>query len=102
MRNIHYCNSCPRLTAITYRVIIKLGTTGTVHGFDVDTAHFNGKLSSYFHLVHLRLHVFDADAGLWTGNEAPQVSIDAMFLPDDANPPDAKDSRVRDLQYVWL
>ncbi|EIM81146.1 Allantoicase [Stereum hirsutum FP-91666 SS1] len=48
-------------------VIIKLGTTGTVHGFDVDTAHFNG-------------------------NEAPQVSIDAMFLSDDASPPDAKDS----------
>lgn len=39
---------------------------------------------------------------LWTGNEAPQVSIDAMSLPDDASPPDAKDNGVRDLHCVWL
>jgi hypothetical protein len=25
------------------RVIIKLGTTGTLKGFDIDTSHFNGK-----------------------------------------------------------
>lgn len=99
MRNIHYCNSCPRLTAITYRVIIKLGTTGTVHGFDVDTAHFNGKLPSYLHFAHIGYVCLML--GLWIGNEAPEVSIDAMFLPDDASPPDAKDSRVRDLHHAW-
>ncbi|KZT08359.1 allantoicase [Laetiporus sulphureus 93-53] len=48
--------------------IIKLGTTGSVFGFDVDTAHFNG-------------------------NEAPQVSVDAMYLPADAPPPDVDDHR---------
>ncbi|KAL6310380.1 allantoicase [Sparassis latifolia] len=46
--------------------IIKLGTTGSVFGFDVDTAHFNG-------------------------NEAPQVSVDALYSPD--LPPQADDSR---------
>ncbi|CAL1707370.1 unnamed protein product [Somion occarium] len=37
--------------------IIKLGTSGTVHGFDIDTSHFNG-------------------------NEAPQVSVQAVQAVD--------------------
>ncbi|KAH9948539.1 Allantoicase, partial [Amylocystis lapponica] len=41
--------------------IIKLGTSGSIFGFDVDTAYFNG-------------------------NEAPQVSVDALYSPDDATP----------------
>lgn len=27
------------------RAIIKLGTPGTINGFDIDTSHFNGKLA---------------------------------------------------------
>ncbi|KAF8550900.1 Allantoicase [Imleria badia] len=37
--------------------IIRLGTTGTIVGFDIDTSHFNG-------------------------NEAPEVSVDALLAPD--------------------
>ncbi|TFY71962.1 hypothetical protein EVG20_g1049 [Dentipellis fragilis] len=50
------------------RAIIKLGTTGSIIGFDIDTTHFNG-------------------------NEAPQVSVQALKLPDDESPPEAQDSR---------
>ncbi|KAH9935328.1 allantoicase [Fomitopsis serialis] len=42
--------------------IIKLGTTGTILGFDIDTTHFNG-------------------------NEAPEVSVDALYQPDDQPAP---------------
>ncbi|KAI0695454.1 galactose-binding domain-like protein [Cytidiella melzeri] len=41
--------------------IVKLGTPGAIIGFDVDTAHFNG-------------------------NEAPQVSVDALYATDDVHP----------------
>jgi allantoicase len=27
---------------VVHRAIIKLGTTGTICGFDIDTSHFNG------------------------------------------------------------
>ncbi|OBZ68291.1 putative allantoicase [Grifola frondosa] len=47
--------------------IIKLGATGSVSGFDVDTAYFNG-------------------------NEAPQVSIDALCSSDET-PPQFDDPR---------
>ncbi|TCD71588.1 Allantoicase [Steccherinum ochraceum] len=40
--------------------IIKLGTTGFVTGFDLDTSHFNG-------------------------NEAPEVTVHALFSTDDAS-----------------
>ncbi|KAI0630338.1 Allantoicase [Trametes polyzona] len=48
--------------------IIKLGTTGSISGFDVDTSHFNG-------------------------NEAPQVSIDVLYSADDAPAPKVDDPR---------
>lgn len=32
--------SCPR-------AIIKLGTTGTIKGFDIDTSHFNGMFTEF-------------------------------------------------------
>jgi allantoicase len=36
----------PRKSHLRYhRAIIKLGTTGTINGFDIDTSHFNGKLA---------------------------------------------------------
>ncbi|TFK54159.1 allantoicase [Heliocybe sulcata] len=41
--------------------IVKLGTAGTIFGFDVDTSHFNG-------------------------NEAPKVSIDALFSTEEQEP----------------
>ncbi|KAH9892562.1 allantoicase [Cubamyces lactineus] len=41
--------------------IIKLGTTGSISGFDIDTSHFNG-------------------------NEAPQASVDVLFSADDSAP----------------
>lgn len=28
---------------VSVRCILKLGTTGTIFGFDIDTTHFNGK-----------------------------------------------------------
>jgi allantoicase len=43
--------------------IIRLGTTGTIVGFDVDTSHFNG-------------------------NEAPAVSVDALLAPDSESDSD--------------
>ncbi|KAJ4483233.1 allantoicase [Lentinula aciculospora] len=47
--------------------IIKLGTSGIITGFDIDTTHFNG-------------------------NEAPEASIDAFYDPL-SNDPDASDPR---------
>ncbi|KAF5370869.1 hypothetical protein D9758_001924 [Tetrapyrgos nigripes] len=41
--------------------IIKLGTSGTISGFDIDTSHFNG-------------------------NEAPHVSVDAIYDPSSEDP----------------
>ncbi|KAI0823719.1 allantoicase [Trametes gibbosa] len=52
--------------------IIKLGTTGSISGFDVDTSHFNG-------------------------NEAPQVSIDVLYSADDLPPPKLDDPRWEEL-----
>ncbi|KAG6378302.1 galactose-binding domain-like protein [Boletus reticuloceps] len=43
--------------------IIRLGTTGTIVGFDIDTSHFNG-------------------------NEAPGVSVDALLAPNSDSEPD--------------
>ncbi|KAH7911990.1 galactose-binding domain-like protein [Hygrophoropsis aurantiaca] len=43
--------------------IIKLGTTGTLVGFDIDTTHFNG-------------------------NEAPAVSVEAVLSPTEVQVPD--------------
>ncbi|KAI8993038.1 allantoicase [Trametes punicea] len=48
--------------------IIKLGTTGSISGFDIDTSHFNG-------------------------NEAPQASVDILYVTDDESAPQADDSR---------
>ncbi|KAF5380344.1 hypothetical protein D9615_004567 [Tricholomella constricta] len=50
--------------------IIRLGTTGTITGFDVDTSHFNGK----------------------SGNEAPQVSIEVLH-GSPSEKPQANDPR---------
>lgn len=49
-----------RSTALTVirRCIIKLGTTGAISGFDIDTSHFSG-------------------------NEAPEVSVEALYSPSD-------------------
>ncbi|EIW63327.1 allantoicase [Trametes versicolor FP-101664 SS1] len=52
--------------------IIKLGTTGSINGFDVDTSHFNG-------------------------NEAPQVSIDVLYSAADAPAPNVVDPRWKEL-----
>ncbi|TBU33835.1 Allantoicase [Dichomitus squalens] len=51
--------------------IIKLGTTGSISGFDIDTSHFNG-------------------------NEAPQASVDILYSPD-GTAPDVNDSRWKEL-----
>lgn len=52
------------------RCIIKLGTAGTVFGFDIDTTHFNG-------------------------NEGPQASVEALFDSSSSENPQVSDSRVR-------
>ncbi|KAH9858744.1 allantoicase [Lenzites betulinus] len=52
--------------------IIKLGTTGSISGFDVDTSHFNG-------------------------NEAPQVSVDVLYSADDLPAPNVDDPRWEEL-----
>ncbi|RPD59871.1 allantoicase [Lentinus tigrinus ALCF2SS1-6] len=51
--------------------IIKLGTTGSITGFDIDTSHFNG-------------------------NEAPQASVDILYSPD-GSAPQVDDSRWKEL-----
>ncbi|KAI0268773.1 allantoicase [Gloeopeniophorella convolvens] len=48
--------------------IIKLGTTGTVVGFDIDTTHFNG-------------------------NEGPEASVDALLIAEGEEAPTADDAR---------
>jgi len=58
--------------------IIRLGTTGTIVGFDIDTSHFNG-------------------------NEAPEVSVDAFLAPDSDSDPDlANATWIEILQKVPL
>ncbi|KAI9511165.1 Allantoicase [Russula earlei] len=49
-------------------VIIKLGTTGTINGFDIDTSHFNG-------------------------NEAPEASVQILHITEGEEPPEANDLR---------
>ncbi|KAI9442507.1 galactose-binding domain-like protein [Lactarius indigo] len=48
--------------------IIKLGTIGTVTGFDIDTSHFNG-------------------------NEAPAASVQVLLIPEGEELPTANDAR---------
>ncbi|KAH9954136.1 allantoicase [Russula dissimulans] len=48
--------------------IIKLGTTGTINGFDIDTSHFNG-------------------------NEAPEASVQILHITEGEEPPEANDPR---------
>jgi allantoicase len=55
------------------RCIIKLGTPGTLFGFDVDTSHFSG-------------------------NEAPEVSVDALYNVS-ADAPRHDDERVSAAQH---
>lgn len=50
------------------RCILKLGTAGTINGFDIDTSNFNG-------------------------NEAPQASVEAL-LSSSGEDPGLNDSRV--------
>ncbi|KAK7053451.1 Allantoicase [Paramarasmius palmivorus] len=59
--------------------IIKLGTSGTIVGFDIDTTHFNG-------------------------NEAPQVSVDAFYDPSsqDPNVDDPRGNHVLDVRTLPL
>ncbi|TFY80894.1 hypothetical protein EWM64_g3118 [Hericium alpestre] len=60
--------------------IIKLGTTGSVIGFDIDTTHFNG-------------------------NEAPEVSVQTLLLPDGEEAPSSSDPQVpetKGVNYVKL
>ena len=68
------------------RCIIRLGTSGTISGFDVDTTHFNGAGKPYISFVLIA----DWDAG----NEAPEVSVQILNGPVD-QPPTEKDPRVR-------
>ncbi|KAI0305441.1 Allantoicase [Multifurca ochricompacta] len=51
-----------------YRAIIKLGTTGTVKGFDIDTSHFNG-------------------------NEGPEASVQSLYITKGEGSPEASDPR---------
>jgi allantoicase len=53
------------LSHFYFRCIIKLGTPGTIFGFDVDTSHFSG-------------------------NEAPEVSVEALFSEEDPTDRDAR------------
>jgi allantoicase len=61
--------------------IVKLGATGVVHGLDIDTSHFNGSdLIESTPLVLILITLI--------GNEAPEVSVDALldFDGDDKEP----------------
>ena len=60
-------------TTRTSRCIIKLGTSGTIIGFDIDTTHFNG-------------------------NEGPEAAVEALF---NASPevPRVNDARVSEYNY---
>lgn len=51
--------------------IIKLGTTGSISGFDIDSSHFNG-------------------------NEAPEASVDILYCPD-GTAPEVNDPRWEEL-----
>ncbi|KAI0645675.1 allantoicase [Trametes meyenii] len=48
--------------------IVKLGTTGSINGFDIDTSHFNG-------------------------NEAPQASVEILYSPEGELAPQVDDPR---------
>lgn len=67
------------------RCIIKLGTSGNVFGFDVDTSHFNGM--QWFTIQTLRLPVVAGHLPLIIlGNEAPQVSVQAAYIAEGTVP----------------
>lgn len=61
------------LTTRISRCIVKLGTSGTIVGFDIDTTYFNG-------------------------NEGPEAAVEALF---DASPevPQVNDARVSEYNY---
>lgn len=69
-----------------YRCIIKLGTSGSIVGFDIDTSNFNGIRALSPHFEHCKLK-------LSPGNEAPQVSVEILHT-DAKEEPLVHDSRV--------
>jgi hypothetical protein len=69
------------------RCIIKLGTAGTLSGFDIDTTHFNGE-PGLFRSCGCFVVVLMASR---SGNEAPRASVEALLSSED---PNAEDSRV--------
>ena len=70
-----------------FRCIIQLGTTGTISGFDIDTANFNG-VSTIFTYCN-QLCLFSP-----SGNEAPETSVYALYDAELRDPPH-DDPRVR-------
>src|SRR5258708_26663335 len=58
--------------------IIRLGTSGTIHGLDIDTANFNGNTNQV-----LFRHDISPNS---VGNEAPAVSVYALFDEDSNGP----------------
>jgi allantoicase len=67
---------------------MQLGTTGTVSGFDIDTANFNGVPTILLHYNQLNC-VYSP-----SGNEAPEVSVYALYDAEMKAPPH-DDPRVR-------
>ena len=60
---------------------------GSISGFDIDTSHFSGKLSpkSKLYILGLPAH---------KGNEAPEVSVEALLDVGGNAGPDVKNSKV--------
>jgi allantoicase len=69
------------------RCIIKLGAPGSITGFDVDTSNFNGAPAAF----NLNRRT-SAERNL--GNEAPEVSVKALWAADSETDPLPNDERV--------
>jgi allantoicase len=70
-------------SSVACRCITKLGASGSITGFDVDTSHFNG--------APLNRRT-SAERNI--GNEAPEVSVDALLAADGEIDPLPDDERV--------
>jgi hypothetical protein len=77
--------SCAQLRC--HRAIIKLGTTGSIKGFDIDTSHFNG-MATRDQKVNWLIRFSK-------GNEAPAASVQVLHIPEGEESPAADDARVR-------
>lgn len=92
MRHLFLLEHVFRQKEEPYRCVIKLGVSGSITGFDVDTSHFNGASDALKRAANFTERN--------VGNEAPEVSVEALFAADGEVDPLSDDKRVRSLTWM--